>query len=200
MSGENRTVKLPSTWAEADLDGMVDTVALWIDRVAALLTSEAGHLYLRRDISERLRQGTIETLKVVAAADEGHQDADLALRELGAEMLDRGEMPNATLRSYLVRALVTAPVSNSEGRDLADNWVRNIGISILVEMTMNFWHLKLSRSHATKPSKGFRPSASHVVAVALTKRGHPIGEHHVARIHREHTKLAARLSASIRLE
>ena len=85
------------TLIEAEIDTMVDTVAHWVDHVGAVLTSDAGHLLLRNQIRKMLREGAIETLKVVTAAEQGHQDADFALRELGAEMLDRGEMPQRNL-------------------------------------------------------------------------------------------------------
>lgn len=140
-----------------------------------------------------LREGTIETLKVVTAAEQGHQDADLALRELGAEMLDRGEMPNATLRSYLVKALVLAPVSYPPGRNIADTWVRDIGIAIMVALVMARWpHLRATRNRASK-----RPSASTIVELALSKRGYSLTEWHIERIHANHNKLAGRLSASM---
>ena len=99
--GASIVTKLPML-VETEIDAMVDTVAHWVDVVGAMLTSEAGHILLRNHIRKMLREGAIETLKVIAAAEQGHRDADLALRELGAEMLDRGEMPNATLRSYHV--------------------------------------------------------------------------------------------------
>ena len=109
-------------------------------------------------------------------------------------MLDRGEMPNATLRSYLVKALVTAPVSYPPGRNIADTWVRDIGIAVMVSMVMAHWpYLKATRNRAAK-----RPSASTIVALALRKRGHiRITEWHVERIHGNHNRLAGRLSASI---
>jgi hypothetical protein len=184
--------KLPRL-AQAEIDTMVDTVVHWVELIDRLLTSEAGRLRLRIDIRERLKQGTIETLKVIAAAEQGHQDADLALRELGAEMLDRGEMPDATLRAYLVKALVMAPVTYHPGHNLADTWLRDIGIAVMVTLAGEHWpFLKPTRNPATK-----RPSRSTIVALALTKRGYPLTEWQVGRIYGNHHKLAARLSASI---
>jgi|SoiMethySBSTD1v2_1073268.scaffolds.fasta_scaffold1049621_1 hypothetical protein len=181
------------TLIEAETDTMVNTVAHWVDVVDAMLTSDAGHLLLRNHLRRMLREGVIETLKVVTAAEQGHQDADLALRELGAEMLDRGEMPNATLRSYLVKALVTAPVRYPPGRNIADTWVRDIGIAVMVAMVMAHWpHLKATRNRAAK-----RPSASTIVALALSKRGFSLTEWQVERIHGNHNRLAGRVSASI---
>ena len=180
------------TLIEAEIDTMVDTVAHWVDHVGAVLTSDAGHLVLRNQMRRMLREGTLETLKVVTAAEQGHQDADLALRELGAEMLDRGEMPNATLRSYLVKALVngTGPLPAltkhcRHGRD--------IGIAIMVALVMMPWpHLRVTRNRATK-----RPSASTIVALARRKHGHSLTEWQVERVSGDHNKLAGRLSASM---
>ena len=181
------------TLIESEIDTMVDTVAHWVDHVGAVLTSDAGHLLLRNQIRKMLREGAIETLKVVTAAEQGHQDADFALRELGAEMLDRGEMPNATLRSYLVKALVTAPVHYPPGRNIADTWVRDIGIAVMVAMVKMHWpYLTVTRNRATK-----RPSASTIVALALRKHGHSLTEWQVERVFGDHNKLAGRLSASM---
>ena len=183
------------TLIEAEIDMMVDTVAHWVDVVGAMLTSDAGHLLLRNHLRKMLREGVIETLKVVTAAEQGHQDADLALRELGAEMLDCGGMPNATLRSYLVKALVTAPVTYPQGRNLADTWVRDIGIAIMVSMALMQWPSYLKKATRNPATK--RPSASTIVALGLRKRGHILTEWQVGRIHGNHNKLAARLSASM---
>jgi len=186
------------TQLPALIDGeevMVDVAVHWINLVAKILTSEAGHRRLQNDIRERLRSGTIETVKVIAAAEAGHQDADLALRESGAEMLDGGEMPNAALRGYLVKALLIAPVTYPAGRNIADTWTRDIGIAVLVGLVIMHWpYLKATRNRASK-----RPSASTIVSRALYKRGHMIGEWQVERIFRDHHKLAERLSASIPL-
>ncbi len=179
-----------------DEEVMVDTVVHWIDLVAQVLTSEAGHRRLQYDIRERLRLGTLETVKVIAAAEAGHQDADLALRQFGAQMLDRGEMPDAALRGYLVKALLIAPVTYPAGRNIADTWLRDIGIAVLVDLTIVHWpFLKPTRNRASR-----RPSASTIVSRALEKRGYTIGEWQVERVFSDHHKLAERLSASIPLD
>ena len=181
-------------YQDAELDTMADTVAHWGDIVAKALTSDAGRLRLRIDIRQRLQLGTLETLKVIEAAEQKHGDADLALRELGAEMLDRGEMPDATLRAYLVRALVRAPVTYRPGHNLADTWLRNIGIAVMVSLALAPWpHLRANRNRASKR----RPSASTLVALALARHGHPLTEWQVERIYRDHNKLAERLAATI---
>ena len=121
----------------------------------------------------------------------------IVLRELAVEMLDRGEMPSATLRAYVQEALVRAPVSYPAGRNLADTWMRDVGIAVMVALAVERWrpHLSATRNRASK-----RPSACCVVAAALTKRGYPLGERRVERIFGDHNKLAARLSATIPLQ
>jgi len=73
--------RLPATFAEAD---MVDTVGHWVELVGEAMTAEAARTTLRNYIRGMLRRGTIPTMRVIAAAEAGHQDADMALRELGA--------------------------------------------------------------------------------------------------------------------
>ncbi len=187
-------MNLPSTIDEAEV---VDTVAHWIDLVAVTLTSETAHIVLRDHIRAMLRAGTIPTMKVIEAARAGHQDAGLALRELGAEMLDRGDMPPAALRAYLQEALVRPPVSYPAGRNVADTWLRDVAIAVLVIMAVERWNLKPTRNRASK-----RPSGCSVIAAGLSRRGHNIGERQLERIFSDHggpNGPAARLSASIPL-
>jgi hypothetical protein len=173
-------------------DEMVNTIVHWIDLVAAALTSEAGRLRLRHDIRERLRQGTIPTMQVIAAARAGHQDADLALRELIAEMIDRKEDLPTTLAGYAQEAMFRAPTTYPPGRNIADTWMRDIGFAVLVTLAADHWRLPATRNRASK-----HPSACYVVSLALNCRGHNIGERQVERIFGNHGKLAERLSASI---
>jgi hypothetical protein len=173
---------------------MVDVVTHWIDLVAEMLKSETARLYLRAHIRGMLKQGTVSTLKVIEAARAGHAEADFALRELAVEMLDCGEMPPALLRAYVQEALVRAPVTYPAGVNIVDYWMRDIGIAVMVELTMLHWPLRATRNRVSK-----RPSASTIVSRALSKRGHIIGEWQVERIFSNHHKLAERLSASIPL-
>ena len=59
---------------------ILNTIEHWIDLVGEWLTSEAGRRVLQDDICKRLHAGTIPTASVIAAAEAGHQAADLALR------------------------------------------------------------------------------------------------------------------------
>lgn len=183
------TTNLPATVVEAEA---VDAIVHWIDLVAQLMTSEASRRVLRNHIGERLRQGTIPRMQVIAAAESGHQDADLALRELAAEYLSRHEEMPTELASYVQRALLIPPVNYPPGRNLADTWLRDIGIAVLVSLVVEQLQLKPTRNRAS-----VRPSACYLVALALNRRGHAVRERQVERIYSSHGKLAQRLSASM---
>jgi hypothetical protein len=182
--------KLPELIPEAD---MVDTVAHWVDLVAEWLTTEAARLTLRSHMRARLRQGTLPTMQVIAAADAGHQDADMALREIAAEYIDCGEVMPTALANYVQRALVMPPTTYPPGRNIADTWLRDVGIVVLVQLAVDRWHLKATRNRAST-----KPSACYVVSLALVRRRINVGERQVERIYGDHGRLAPRLSASIR--
>jgi hypothetical protein len=181
--------KLPATMPEAD---MVDTVAHWIELVAAMLTTEAARLTLRRFIREMLRQGAIPTMQVIAAAEAGHQDADMALREAAAEYISRREEMPTEIANYVQRALVMPPVTYPPGRNLADTWLRDVGIAVIVQLAVERWRLKATRNRASS-----KPSACYVVSRALGRHRHNVAERQVERIYGNHERLARRLSASI---
>jgi hypothetical protein len=90
------TVQLPALISEPDA---IDTIIGWIDRVAEKLTAEASRLTLRAHIRERVREGTLPAMQVIAAARAGHGDADLSLREVITEMIDRDEPVPVSLKS-----------------------------------------------------------------------------------------------------
>jgi hypothetical protein len=179
--------KLPATHDVAD---MVDAVRGWVELVHEMLTAEAGRAMLRSYIRDMLRRGTIATLQVIAAAEAGHQDADMALREVAAEHIDhRVEMPTA-LANYVQRALVLPPVTYPPGRNLADTWLRDVCVAVLVRLAVERWNLPATRNRASK-----RPSACYVVSRALTRFN--ITERRVEKIYGNHGQIARRLSASI---
>jgi hypothetical protein len=181
-------IMLPTTLLEAEA---VEVICHWIGRVRDKLDSEAGHLLMRASIVEKLKAGAVPRMKVIEAAEAGCEDADLALRELAAELISRHEEMPTELAAFVQRALVQPPVSNPRGRDFVDFWVRDIGIAVLVAMTMERWGLPKSRGRLTRN----RLSASYLVACALGRRGIMLGERRVEKIHDGHLKAAERLSA-----
>jgi hypothetical protein len=185
--------KPPATYVEAEVSDMTGAVAHWIDLVAEMLTSEAARLVMRRHIREMVRAGTIPTMQVIEAATAGHEEADMALRELAAEIIDRGDPLPTALGAYVQKALLMAPVAYPPGRNIVDTWLRDVGIAVLVSLTIERWpHLKVTRNRASK-----RPSACVLVSLALVQRGHNVGERQVERIFGSLDQVARKLSASI---
>jgi hypothetical protein len=179
--------KLPATSDAAD---MVSTVRHWVDLVGEFMTAEAGRRVLRSYIRDMLRRGTIPTMQVIAAAEAGHQDADMALREVAAEYIDRREEMPTEVANYVQRALVMPPVTYPPGRNLADTWLRDVCIAVLVRLAVERWDLPATRSRASK-----RPSACSVVTRALTRLN--ITTRRVEKIYGEHGLIARRLYASM---
>lgn len=175
-------------------DEMVDKIVVWIDHIAAAFTSESGRIVLRNALRQNLQAGTIQAMEVITAADAGHADADIVLRQLIAEMIDRREELSTALAGYTQRALLRDLMAYPKGHNLAATWARDIGIAVLVAITLEMWpYLNLTRGRAAK-----RASACSLVHLALSRRGYPLTEWQVARISNNHRSLAARLAASLR--
>ena len=183
---------LPASVIEAEV---VETIAHWIDLVAEMLTSEASRLMLRKHIRERLRAGTIPGMQVIAAAEAGHQDADMALRELAAQYISQRTQMPTELANYVQCALLQPPVTYPQGRNIADTWMRDIGIAVLVQLTKERWSLPKTRSRLTRNPN--RLSACYLVARALGRHGINLSERRVEKIFDARTQIAARLSASM---
>jgi hypothetical protein len=172
-------------------DAMVEVAVQWIDRVSEKLKTEYAHGVLRDYIREQLQQGTLSTKAVIDAARRGNPHADFALRWRIHEMLEYNEELPTSLKAYIQDALFTGPLSDIS-TNVADLYYPDAAIAIMVKMAIVFWHLNPTRNRASK-----RPSASTVVARALIRRGINVTEWQVEHIHRNHHKLAARLSATI---
>ena len=189
---------LPATIDKAEA---VETISRWIDVIAVGLTSDTSHSLVRDAIRDILRKGTIPLMRVIAAAEAGYRDADLALREEAAECINRREEMPTELANYAQRALMRPLVSYRRGRDLVDTWTRDHGIYFLVSQTHSRWNVPVSRSHSRKPNAKEPLSACYLVVLALNKRGYLIQERQVERIFGDFVsaKTAKRLSASIPL-
>ena len=160
----------------------VETISRWIDVIAVGLRSDTSRLLVRDAIREILRKGPIPLMRVIAVAEAGYPDADLALREEAAEYINRREEMPTELANYAQRALMRPLVSYPRGRNLVDTWTRDHGIYFLVLQTHSRWNVPVSRSHSRKPSAKEPLSACYLVALALNKRGYPIQERQVERI------------------
>jgi hypothetical protein len=178
----------------------VPIITGWIDLIAGILTPEASHTLFRTYVRERLKAGSISLEWVIKFAEAGHQDLDLALRELAVEVLGRGEMPTE-LSAYVRRALLRPLVNYPPGKHITDTWARDPGIAGLVHLTMQEWRLLKSRSHHSKHLT--RPSACQLVALALAQRGIMLGERRVEKIFDDNfavgTKIAETMTAFLAL-
>ena len=115
------SIKLLPGSFEANAIDALDRMMLfsWV-----MFTTEAGHLILRKYFRALIGAGTISTTQVIAAARSGNRDADRALREVAAEMLDRGVLPPTLLRTYAQDALLQPQVTYTQGRNIGDTWSR----------------------------------------------------------------------------
>jgi hypothetical protein len=175
--------QLPVT---VDENVMVETVAHWFDLTAELLSTENSRRYMQAQLKRLIRQGTIEAARVIAWANDGWADADIALRQVCSEMLDEGERPPATIAGYAAVALNRPAVARRKGGDAVDNWLRDQCITVLASMAVERWypHLPLTRNRASK-----KPSACSVVSQALGKRRINIAERRVEKIAKEYWDL-----------
>jgi hypothetical protein len=145
---------------------MVDAVARMVTAIEDRMTAGYSRAWLEATLRDRLRQGLTETLKVIEAAEGGDEIADAALRQVYAETCDRGEEPSATLKAYGIKAVLRGPVTRSAGRNMwFDNWRRDIGIAVLVYMTMREFGLRPTRNPEQKRRQQL--SACYIVHRAL---------------------------------
>lgn len=163
-----------------DETAMVAVISDWIAVVVQKMTASASRKWLESTLRDFLRQGLIETLTVIQAAEAGDEIAHTALCRVCAEMLDRGEMPPAALRAYGERALVRGPVTRSAGRSEHDNWRRDVGIACLVGLAKKRFGLSPTRNREQRRRR--QPSACSVVALALGRRHINVAEKRVEAI------------------
>jgi hypothetical protein len=166
------------TTLPARIDDAVDTVGRWVMIVQERMTAPASREWLEAMLRQYLRQGLIETLRVVEAANSGDEIADAALRRVYAEMTDAGIEPPTTLKAYGINAVLRGPVTRKPGRNSwFDNWRRDIGICVLVYLTMQHFGLRPTRNRAQR--RRDEPSASSIVAVALGRARMNVAEKRV---------------------
>jgi hypothetical protein len=188
------TMNLPATVIEAEAD---DLIIRWIDLVADMLTSKDGRRTLQQGFFNALHAGTLSTAHVIAAAENGVLEAHLALRQYAAEFIDQGREPelSAQVRAYVVKSLLRPIVNRGRGREVADNWRRDLGIAILVDLAAVRWNVPHTRSHHSK-NPG-RLSAAYLVSRALVRRHINVSERRVGNIFGDRDKIAGKLSSLI---
>jgi hypothetical protein len=159
---------LPATIDEAEA---IDNVVGWLEMVREKMTAAYSREWLAEALCDLLRRDAIEVSKIVEAADNGDAVADAALRKVYAEKRDRDETPSVTLRAYGIKAIQRGPVKRKRGRATwHDNWRRDIGIAVLVFLTIRRFGLLPTRNREQRRRE--QASACSVVSAAL-------GRHHI---------------------
>ena len=168
--------KLPAAIPESD---MIETVAHWFDLAHELLQTQASHRYMQARLKALIRQGTIQTVKVIGWANDGAADAEIALLQVAGEMIDRGEQLPATIAGCAVQHLGKPQTPRRKGRDAVDNWLRDQAIAVAVAKAVEHWHpdLPMSRNRASP-----WPSACSLVSAALIRRRINVTEKRVEQI------------------
>jgi hypothetical protein len=100
---------------------------------------------------------------IVYFAENGSQEADRALRELIAQRTDKSEPLGAVLAAYNIRLLQGG--ERKPGPAKTDNFVRDIGVTLLVEDLAKRFRLGVQQNPAS------RSTASTIAARALTEAG-----------------------------
>jgi hypothetical protein len=176
-------------------DEITDDLVRAHGKIAAAMTSEAGRQVIRLDLYHRLLNGTFDTAVVIAMAQGGNAEADQALRMYAAQLIDAGcasELEGQVqIAAYTVKSLLR-PAQRSHQRGdsrVVDNFIRDIGLRVLVEYAAMRWGLQETRGHGSD-----RPSASYFVALALKKKGIRLKEQQIARVYKTRDLVAARLA------
>jgi hypothetical protein len=131
------------------------------------LDPNAGHVFARRMIKLHALGHPLNMAEVIHCAHHGSDDADLALRELAAEMLDRGDPLPAALAAYTIEALHPAGLPRLRGQKKASNLMQDISIVALIMTLVERFGLSVRRNEATD----HRASACSIVARALDEAG-----------------------------
>src|SRR5262249_4535643 len=126
--------RLPAVIFSAEQElAAVETIVSWIDRVAAKMAPEVSHHRVRAKIKQMLSSGVLPALRAIELARE-YAEVDAAVREYVIEVLDRHEQLPVSLTAYVQHTLAeTTP--RARGRDMVDNFMRDIGICCLVFLT-----------------------------------------------------------------
>jgi hypothetical protein len=179
--------------SDADAKAIIDRICSMIDTVRERLTSEEGRRHLEQGLYELLHKGTLPMAQVIAWAQAGNPAAERALRLYLAEHLDQDrydELPTQA-RGYLVGLTLRPLLPYPPGHTLADTWVRDIIVAVIVRLMAASTGLAPTRSRSTT-----QPSVAYFVSLAFRKKGFSrLKERWVNQICYDQAKIAARLEA-----
>jgi hypothetical protein len=185
------TTNLPATFVEAEA---LQFARNWLAtiRAADFLDSgykpfdpAASHAFVRRSLRQIIQLHPLNAAKVVEYAVHGLHDADIVLRELIAEKIDRGEPLGAVLGAYNIRIVHPDGLHRHRGRSKVPNLIQDIMITCLVlELIERFQPLKPTRSQIGRKQS---QSACGIAAIVLAEVGlHRGGEQTIQQIWRRY--------------
>jgi hypothetical protein len=144
-------------------------VAIWVSMVKHLLDKEWSRERLEGLLRQELRAGALTiTIKAAQAADAGDEIADAALRTVYAEMVGGALTElgpgHLQLRAYGQRAVLRAPHTRPRGHRWYDDWTRNLGICVLVDLACREFGLQPTRNREARRANRNPSGISLVVA------------------------------------
>ena len=164
---------------------MINRATMWV--LVLRHRVEDSREWLETELRRRLREGDLNiTIKAVESADKNGDDiADLALRDVGAELqtplLEKRNLLPAHLQviAYLQRVATRAPHKRKRGRyDWSNYWVRNLLICFLVVLACQQFGLRPTRGRDSRRANRW-PSGISVIVAALARNKIRVKERNV---------------------
>jgi hypothetical protein len=159
--------KMPVTLVEADALAFARDWIAWHREPNGIFHPDAATIYGKSLMKDYAQSHPFRADEIVYLANNGSEEADLALRELIAEYTDRGEELTAVLKAYNIRLISPLRESKKPGPAKAANFLRDLGIMLLVTELMDRFELRPHRNTNRKIGSRRPPSASTVAADAL---------------------------------
>lgn len=157
---------LPATFIEAEAAVALSYAREWIAQQRepeGIFHPDAERWYGRALMKKFALEHPFGCDEIVYFAENGSKEADFALRELIAERTDRGEPLGAVLGAYNIR-LLNPLRPRRTGPAMADNFLRDVGISTLIDLLIWRFGLRPTRNTASTQA-----SACSIAAQALTE-------------------------------
>ena len=128
----------------------IEIATRWVAAVRNRFDASFSREWLEKAIRNELRNGSSLTfvVKAVEAAEQGDEIADAALREVGAELMERrsGRVGEGQILAYLQRAALRAPYGRRPGRAWYDDHQRNFGTCVLIKLACRVFGFHATRS------------------------------------------------------
>ncbi|MET4201315.1 hypothetical protein [Bradyrhizobium sp. LA6.12] len=170
---EAEAVAFARVWIGRQLQGP------FLDSAHGMLDPAASHWFVRRLIRQFVESSSLNAARIVESAVHGCGEADMALREIITDKLDRGEPLGAVLAAYNVR-LIHPDIVRVRGKSKVTNLLQDVMIAGLVlELIERFPPLKPTRSQVGRKTC---PSACSIAAAALAQSGLHRGEERAVQV------------------